>query len=92
MAIYDLKFDQILFDFIGYNKNDGILEKSRCSVKNAKIVLGILENVMDKYNYEGRYMKFMWSLFAFFKNIHLDLTRRIDEDVKHLTGQGIPSI
>lgn len=92
VAIYDVKFDQMLFEFIGYNNVDGAFDKSKCTARNATLVLSILENVMDKSNYEGRYMKFMWDLFAYFRNTNLDLTNRIDDAVKHLTGQGIPSM
>ena len=90
VAIYDVKFDQMLFEFIGYNKAEGSFDKSKCTARNATIVLGILENVMDKNNYEGRYMKFMWDLFAYFRNANPDLANRIDDAVKDLTGQGIP--
>lgn len=90
--IYDVKFDQMLFEFISYNRAEGMFDKSRCTARNATLVLGVLENVMDKNNYEGRYMKFMWDLFAYFRNTNVDLTNRIDDAVKHLTGQGIPSM
>lgn len=92
VAIYDIKFDQMLFDFLGYNKASGIIEGKRCTARNVLLVLGILENVMDKNNYEGRYQKFMWDMFAFFKETNIDIANRIDEDVKQHTGQGIPSM
>lgn len=91
--IYDVKFDQLLFEFLGYNKIDESIDKLKCTARNTTIVLDILENVMDKNNYEGRYMKFMWRLFAYLKstNINIDLINRIDDLVKKLTGHGIPS-
>ncbi len=92
ITIYDLKFDQMLFEFIGYNKMYGTFEKSRCTGRNATLVLGIFESVMDKSNYEGRYMKFMWDLFAYFRDINLDLTNRIVDMVKHLTGGRPPGV
>ena len=92
VAIYDIKFDQLLFSFLGYNKVDGSIEKNNCSVRNISLVLDILESVMDNNNYEGRYQKFMWDMFAFFKGSNMDITVRIDNDVKYLTGQGIPSM
>lgn len=92
VAVYDVKFDQLLFQFLGYNKTDGSIEKMKCTARNTALVLGILENVMDKNNYEGRYMNIMWDLFAYFKNTNIDLANRIDHIVKGLTGQGIPSM
>lgn len=89
-GVYDTKFDQLLFEFLGYNKADSNIEKQKCSARNAGLVLGILENVMDRNNYQGRYMKFMWDMHAFFKNTNLDIANRIDENVKPLTGKGIP--
>lgn len=92
VAIYDVKFDQLLFDFLGYDKINDSFEKTKCTARNASLVLQILESVMDKNNYEGRYMKFMWNLFIVFKNTNMDLSNRIDDVVKRLTGQGIPSM
>ena len=92
VAIYDVKFDQLLFDFLGYDKINDSFEKTKCTARNASLVLQILESVMDKNNYEGRYMKFMWNLFVVFKNANMDLSNRIDDVVKRLTGQGIPSM
>ena len=92
VAIYDVKFDQLLFDFLVYDKINDSFEKTRCTARNASLVLQILESVMDKNNYEGRYMKFMWNLFVVFKNANMDLSNRIDDVVKRLTGQGIPSM
>ena len=89
-GVYDTKFDQLLFEFLGYNKADSNIEKQKCSARNAGLVLGILENVMDRNNYQGRYMKFMWDMHAFFKNTNLDIANRIDENVKPLIGKGIP--
>lgn len=90
--VYDIKFDQLLFEFIGYNKIDSTIDSHKCSTENIKLVLDILEIVMDKTNYEGRYMQFTWDLFAHIKNKNNDLANRIDKSVKFLTGQGIPSI
>ena len=90
--IYDIKFDQLLFDFIGYNKIDSSFENKKCTTENAKLVLDILDTVMDKTNYEGRYMNFTWDFFAYVKNRNIELANRIDKSVKNLTGQGIPSI
>lgn len=92
IAVYDVKFDQMLFDFIGYNKIDGTFEKNKCSGRNVSLLLGILVNIMDKNNYEGRYMKFMGDLFSYLKNSEPDLAKRVDNAVKDLTGLGIPSI
>ena len=90
-AVYDVKFDQMLFEFLGYNKAEGVVDEVKCTTRKAALVLGILENVMDQNNYEGRYMKFMWDLFAYFRDRNVEITKRIDETVKHLTGQGIPT-
>lgn len=92
MSIYDVKFDQLLFDFLGYDKINESFEKTKCTARNASLVLQILESVMDKNNYEGRYMNFMWHLFVVFKNTNMDLSNRIDDVVKRLTRQGIPSM
>jgi hypothetical protein len=92
VAIYDVKFDQLLFDFLGYDKITGLFDRTKCTARTASLVLQILESVMDKNNYEGRYMKFMWNLFVVFKNVNMDLSNRIDDVVKRLTGQGIPSM
>lgn len=92
VAIYDVRFDQLLFDFLGYDKIEEEFKESKCTARNTLLVLQILESVMDKNNYEGRYMKFMWNLFVMFKNINIDLSNRIDDVVKRLTGQGIPSM
>lgn len=92
VAIYDVKFDQLLFDFLGYDKITETFEKTKCTARNTSLVLQILESVMDKNNYERRYMKFMWNLFVEFKNTNMDLSNRIDNVVSRLTGQGIPSM
>ncbi len=92
VAIYDVKFDQLLFDFLGYDKLTESFDRTKCTARTASLVLQILESVMDKNNYEGRYMKFMWNLFVVFKNSNMDLSNRIDDVVKRLTGQGIPSM
>ena len=90
VAIYDVKFDQLLFDFLGYA--NGSFDRTKCTLRRATLVLQILESVMDKNNYGGRYMKFMWELFVVFKNSNVDLSNKIDDVVKRLTGQGIPSM
>lgn len=89
-AIYDLKFDQMLFDFAGYDKGERVIDESACTPRNVTLVLGILENVMDKNNYAGRYMNFMGDLFTYFRSKNKDIADRIDKSVKNLTGQGIP--
>lgn len=91
-SVYDVKFDQLIFDFIGYNKIERTLEQDKCSDENAHLILGILTNVMNKNNYQGRYMKFIWDLFNFFKNSNTEITNKIDLKVKGLTGQGIPTM
>lgn len=92
MVIYDVKFDQLFFDFLGYDKVHFSFDEGKCTIRNATLVLDILENVMDKSNYEGRYMKFMWHLFSRFRNTNAELAKRIESNVKKLTGQGIPSM
>lgn len=91
-AVYDVKFDQVLFEFIGYSKVNGFTDTKKCTARKAALVLGILENVMDKNNYEGRYQKFMWNLSACFKSKNRNITNRIDNTAVHLTGQGIPAM
>lgn len=92
MVIYDVKFDQLFFDFLGYDRVNFSFDEQKCTIRNATLVLDILENVMDKNNYEGRYMKFMWNLFSRFRNTNVELSKRIESNVKKLTGQGIPSM
>ena len=92
MVVYDIRFDQLFFDFLGYDKVNLRFDESKCTARNAILVLDILENVMDKSNYEGRYMKFMWNLFSRFRNTNAELAKRIESNVKKLTGQGIPSM
>ena len=89
--IYDIKFDQLLFDFIGYNKIDFTFETKKCTTENTKLVLDILDTVMDRSNYEGRYMQFVGDLFTYMKDKNNELASKIDRLVKTLTGQGIPS-
>lgn len=90
VAIYDIKFDQLLFDFLGYDKIAREFKPALCTSRNATLVLGILENVMDKNNYEGRYMSFTQSLYKFFKNTDINISERINNTVKELNGSGIP--
>lgn len=90
VAIYDVKFDQLLFDFLGYDKITRQFNTALCTSRNATLVLGILENVMDKNNYEGRYMSFTQSLYKYFKNTDLNISDRINNAVKELNDIGIP--
>ena len=81
----------MLFDFLGYNKTDGVLDENRCSSRNATLVIRVLENVMDKTNYAGRYERFMWDLYARFKTKKPDLANQISEIVRKLTPWGTPT-
>ena len=92
VAVYDVKFDQLLYEFIGYDNKDKSFDRRYCNSRSATLVLGILENVMDKNNYPGRYMSFMQSLFNYFKNFDLNICERINDSVKRLSPDGRPFI
>jgi len=91
-SYYDLRYDNVFFEFLGYDKTSQSLQDGKCTYRKTTMVLNILENVMDKNNYNGRYMLFMGVLYSFFKNTKIDLSNRIDNIAKLLTGQGIPAI
>ena len=89
MALYDIRFDDLFYGYLAYERETGKFNPEICTVRNVSLILNIMENVMDKTNYKGRYMKFISDLYENFKN-NRDVMRRIDELVKNLTGQGIP--
>ena len=91
--IYDVRLDQMLFDFIGYDAVNRVIDGDKCTERNVKLVLEILENdVMNKSNYEGRYQNFMWDLFKFFKDLNdIDITDRIENSVKRLSHTALPT-
>lgn len=92
VEIYDIKFDQLLFEFVGYDTTSGAFEPSLCNFKRVKCILNILSKVMDKNNYNGRYIRFMGNLFDYIKNINNELAEQIDNMVRGFNNQGIPAM
>ena len=87
--IYDARFDQILFAFLGYNEDERSFDEARCTERNATLVLCILEKVMDEYNYKERYSSFIEVLKDYVKEKHyIDLADRIDRDIISLPDDG----
>lgn len=91
-AAYDARFDQLLFGYLGYDQEEGAFDNKKCTAGNMTRVLGILNDVMDRKNYERRYMKFMGDLYAFCKERNVNLAEKINDAVEGLTGEGFPKI
>lgn len=91
IAIYKVDFDQLFFEFLGYDKKTNSIKKD-CSSKNAKLVIRILGTIMDKEVYHARYIEFIWCIYDYFKTRDNKFAKRIDNMVRKNTGEGMPSI
>ena len=89
-SIYDTRFDQLLFEYIGYDKVSGVFDDSICDSNKALKVLNVLETVMNDKNYKGRYMRFMQNLFNYFKTSNKNICDRINASVAKFPDNGIP--
>lgn len=91
VAIYDTKFDQLLFDFLSYDKVSRTFDEKKCTVRKTELVLNILEKVMDQNNYRARYGKFMWDLNMVLRDLDKELADKILK-IDNGFGGGIPTL